>query len=51
MIGFRDALRRDALLAAEYAALKRQLAARYPDNRPAYTDGKAGLVARVLGQG
>jgi GrpB-like predicted nucleotidyltransferase (UPF0157 family) len=48
MIGFRDALRRDASLAAEYGELKRQLAARYPDNRPAYTDGKSALVARVL---
>ncbi len=48
MIGFRDALRRDASLAAEYGQLKRQLAARYPNNRTAYTDGKAGLVTRVL---
>lgn len=48
MIGFRDALRRDASLAAEYSELKRQLAAHYPNNRSAYTDGKAGLVARVL---
>ena len=49
MIGFRDALRTDASLAAEYGELKRQLAARYPDNRSAYTEGKADLVARVLG--
>ena len=48
MIGFRDALREDASLAAEYGELKRQLAARYPDDRSAYTDGKAGFVARVL---
>jgi GrpB-like predicted nucleotidyltransferase (UPF0157 family) len=48
MIGFRDALRRDAALAADYGELKRQLAARYPNNRSAYTDGKAALVARVL---
>jgi GrpB-like predicted nucleotidyltransferase (UPF0157 family) len=48
MIGFRDALRMDASLAAEYGELKRQLAARFPDNRAAYTDGKAHLVARVL---
>jgi GrpB-like predicted nucleotidyltransferase (UPF0157 family) len=48
MIRFRDALRRDASLAAEYSRLKRQLAARYPHDRASYTDGKAGLVARVL---
>jgi GrpB-like predicted nucleotidyltransferase (UPF0157 family) len=48
MIGFRDALRRDASIAAEYGELKRQLAARFPKDRPAYTDGKASLVARVL---
>jgi GrpB-like predicted nucleotidyltransferase (UPF0157 family) len=48
MIDFRDVLRRDASLAAEYGELKRQLAARYPNDRPAYTDGKAALVARVL---
>jgi GrpB-like predicted nucleotidyltransferase (UPF0157 family) len=48
MIRFRDALRRDASLAAEYSELKRQLAAQHPNNRAAYTDGKSGLVARVL---
>lgn len=48
MIGFRDALRGDASLAAEYGELKRQLAARYPNDRPAYANGKASLVARVL---
>jgi GrpB-like predicted nucleotidyltransferase (UPF0157 family) len=51
MIRFRDALRGDASLAAEYGELKRQLAARYPNDRAAYTDGKAGLVARVLTRG
>jgi GrpB-like predicted nucleotidyltransferase (UPF0157 family) len=48
MLGFRDALRKDASLAAEYGKLKRQLAARYPNNRSAYTDAKAHLVERVL---
>lgn len=48
MLGFRDALRSDPALAAEYAALKRDLAARFPDDRSAYTDGKSGFVERVL---
>ncbi len=48
MLRFRDTLRRDAALAAEYAELKRRLAARFPNNRAAYTDGKAHLVERVL---
>lgn len=48
MLAFRDALRSDTSLAAEYAALKQDLAARYPDDRSAYTDGKRAFVARVL---
>lgn len=51
MLRFRDALRADPALAAEYAALKRDLAARLPENRAAYTDGKSALVQRVLGAG
>ena len=48
MLRFRDALRSDASLAAEYGALKRRLAARYPNDRSAYTDAKAAFVERVL---
>ena len=48
MLGFRDALRKDASLAAQYGRLKRQLAARYPDDRSAYTDAKARFIERVL---
>lgn len=48
MLGFRDALRADAALAAEYAALKQELAKRFPDKRSTYTDGKAAFVAHVL---
>jgi GrpB-like predicted nucleotidyltransferase (UPF0157 family) len=48
MLAFRDALRSDPALAAEYAALKQGLARRFPDNRSAYTDGKSAFVARVL---
>jgi GrpB-like predicted nucleotidyltransferase (UPF0157 family) len=48
MTGFRDALRADAGLASEYATLKRKLAAQHPNDRAAYTDGKATFVERVL---
>jgi GrpB-like predicted nucleotidyltransferase (UPF0157 family) len=44
---FRDALRADAALAARYAALKTELAARYPNDREAYTEGKAAFVRAV----
>jgi GrpB-like predicted nucleotidyltransferase (UPF0157 family) len=47
-IAFRDALRRDAVLASEYAALKYELAARLPRDRSAYVDGKTEFVRRVL---
>jgi GrpB-like predicted nucleotidyltransferase (UPF0157 family) len=43
---FRDRLRADASLAAEYLALKRELAARYRDDRDAYTDAKSDFVRR-----
>lgn len=46
---FRDLLRRDAALAAEYAALKRSLAALYRGNRLAYASAKSEFVQRVLG--
>ncbi|MFN3388583.1 MAG: GrpB family protein [Allosphingosinicella sp.] len=51
MLRFRDRLREDASLAAEYAQLKRALAARHPDDRATYTDGKSEFVTRVLTQG
>jgi GrpB-like predicted nucleotidyltransferase (UPF0157 family) len=46
-LNFRDALRADPALAAEYAALKRELA-RTENDREAYTQGKSEFVARVL---
>lgn len=49
MLGFRDALRTDPAVAADYAALKRALAARFAADRPAYTAGKAEFILRVLG--
>jgi GrpB-like predicted nucleotidyltransferase (UPF0157 family) len=42
---FRDRLRSDPALAAAYVALKCELAARFPDDREAYTDAKAAFVA------
>jgi len=47
-VAFRDALRADPELAARYAALKRWLAARYPNNRDRYTAEKGAFVRSVL---
>ncbi len=44
---FRDALRDDPQLAAGYAALKRELAQRMPDDREGYTAAKAAFIERV----
>jgi GrpB-like predicted nucleotidyltransferase (UPF0157 family) len=48
-LAFRDALRRDAALATEYATLKMSLAKTHRFDREAYTDGKTPFVRRVLG--
>jgi GrpB-like predicted nucleotidyltransferase (UPF0157 family) len=45
---FRDRLRADPELAAEYARLKRELAVRFPAGREAYSDAKSAFVERVL---
>jgi GrpB-like predicted nucleotidyltransferase (UPF0157 family) len=50
MIAFRDALRRDPQLGREYELLKRRLAAEHPTGIDAYSAGKSGFVARVLGR-
>ncbi len=47
-LAFRDALRRDAALAAQYGALKSELAARHRRDREAYTDAKAAFVRAVV---
>jgi GrpB-like predicted nucleotidyltransferase (UPF0157 family)/uncharacterized protein YqeY len=47
VLAFRDYLREHPPAAAEYAALKRELAARFAHDREAYTEGKAELVARL----
>jgi GrpB-like predicted nucleotidyltransferase (UPF0157 family) len=45
---FRDLLRTDSTLAADYAALKLELASKFEFDRDAYTDGKSPFVARAL---
>lgn len=45
---FRDRLRADSELALAYEQLKIELAARYPQDRAAYTAGKSAFVAGVL---
>lgn len=47
-LAFRDALRTQPEVAANYARLKRELAAIFPEDRLAYTDAKGEFVARVL---
>ena len=47
VLRFRDYLRAHPPVAEEYAALKRDLAARYADDRGAYTEGKSAMVAEV----
>lgn len=47
-LAFRDVLRTDPLVFAEYAVLKRDLAERFRHDREAYTDGKSPFVARIL---
>jgi GrpB-like predicted nucleotidyltransferase (UPF0157 family) len=46
-LAFRDALREDPSLAAEYEALKRELAGRHEYDREAYTDAKSDFVVRM----
>lgn len=49
-LAFRDALRADPQLAAEYGALKLRLAQEHPDDPEAYTNGKRAFVGRVLAE-
>jgi putative glutamine amidotransferase len=46
-LAFRDELRRDPKAAAEYAALKRRLAAEHPRDIQSYVDGKTGFVGSI----
>jgi GrpB-like predicted nucleotidyltransferase (UPF0157 family) len=43
-LAFRDRLRESPELAAEYEALKRELAVRFRDDRPGYTEAKTEFV-------
>ena len=45
---FRDHLRANPDVAAEYAALKQELAKRYPFDRESYIEGKTEFVQRIL---
>ena len=47
-LAFRDALRADQALAAEYAAIKARLAEEFRLDREAYTEGKTPFIDRVL---
>jgi GrpB-like predicted nucleotidyltransferase (UPF0157 family) len=47
-LAFRDALRTDSALRAEYQALKLDLAQRFADDKPAYTDAKGPFVRSVI---
>lgn len=49
-IAFRDALRADASLRQEYAALKRELARTFADDKEKYTSAKGPFIASVLRQ-
>jgi GrpB-like predicted nucleotidyltransferase (UPF0157 family) len=48
-LAFRDALRNDSTLVAEYERLKLRLAREHPNDLGAYTTGKRDFVIRVLG--
>lgn len=47
-LAFRDALRANRALAARYAALKQELAARFAHDRERYVEGKTAFVRDVL---
>lgn len=47
-LAFRDALRANALLRAEYEALKLRLAAQHTHDKQAYTAAKGGFIQAVL---
>lgn len=47
-LAFRDRLRTDPTRSREYALLKRDLAARFRNDREAYTDAKSGFIRETL---
>ena len=49
-LAFRDALRRDPLVATEYAQLKHALAARHHDDVEAYAAAKTAFIDRIVAE-
>jgi len=49
-LAFRDYLRSNPEVAAEYASLKRNLATRFENDREAYTDAKTTFIGLTLGR-
>jgi GrpB-like predicted nucleotidyltransferase (UPF0157 family) len=49
-LAFRDHLRRNPRAAQRYAELKKDLAAKFKDDRAAYTDGKTAFIEEILRQ-
>ncbi|MBQ1074109.1 GrpB family protein [Micromonospora sp. C31] len=47
VLAFRDYLRAHPDARADYEALKRELASRFPDDREAYTEGKTELIGKL----
>ncbi len=47
-ISFRDALRANGLLRAEYEKMKRDLAAKFENDRPSYTAAKTNFIEEAL---
>ena len=49
-IFFRDYMNSHPDKAAEYEKLKKQLASSFPDDRKAYTEGKAGFIKKIIAE-
>jgi GrpB-like predicted nucleotidyltransferase (UPF0157 family) len=47
-VAFRDALRGNEALAQQYWRLKQRLAARHPNDRAAYAEGKSEFIRAVV---
>jgi len=50
-IDFREALRRDAGMAADYGRIKQRIAAEHPEGRATYTELKSRFIREVLENG
>lgn len=47
-LAVRDVLRREPAMAARYAALKRELAPQFGDNREGYAEAKGALMREIF---